>query len=321
MTKPLDSTKLASFAACPRRFYYRHVLNWTSKRDAGPAIAFGSAWHKAMDVIWTELCGKPAADDYAAKEQAMLAFLTEWSVNNMPTSLASMQAAITDAEALEEAEKRMKFYWPDTARNMLDYYVDKHRLMLSRSTLVGVEVPFKLPLTAGQPREVCGLIDKIITTPEGHTVPLDHKTTAAFATAGGFRYDWLDKWTLTGQFTQYVYAVTMLTGKPTPFAIVDASLVHKTHWHHHRQIPLTITPQDVEAWLEDVEATAARIDSAAQTGQYEKLGPLNGNCSSPSECRYKNLCAGGFDWRNGALPSDMQIKPWDPVEETKDAVE
>ena len=44
----LDSTKLKDFKACPRKFFYSHVLGWRSQTP-NIHLEFGSAWHEAME--------------------------------------------------------------------------------------------------------------------------------------------------------------------------------------------------------------------------------------------------------------------------------
>lgn len=52
-----DNTRVVEFRTCPRKFYYRHVRDWTPGEDRKPLL-FGGAWHAAMDVVWESLCDR-----------------------------------------------------------------------------------------------------------------------------------------------------------------------------------------------------------------------------------------------------------------------
>ena len=43
-------TKLQTYMQCERQFFYRHIFGWTKDRD-NIDLVFGSAWHKAMEVL------------------------------------------------------------------------------------------------------------------------------------------------------------------------------------------------------------------------------------------------------------------------------
>ena len=49
-----DNTRLSTSRQCKRRYYFRHVRNWETSKDRR-ALLFGGAWHRAMDVVWTQL--------------------------------------------------------------------------------------------------------------------------------------------------------------------------------------------------------------------------------------------------------------------------
>lgn len=46
----LDTSKLLDFIECPRRYFYRHLLGWTSDRPNNHLV-FGEAWHRALEVL------------------------------------------------------------------------------------------------------------------------------------------------------------------------------------------------------------------------------------------------------------------------------
>lgn len=52
-----DNTRVQEFRTCPRKFYYRHIRDWTPGDDRRPLL-FGGSWHAAMDVVWDVLCDR-----------------------------------------------------------------------------------------------------------------------------------------------------------------------------------------------------------------------------------------------------------------------
>jgi hypothetical protein len=49
-----DSSKIQHYLDCPRAFFYKHILGWTRDMEIANDLAFGRAWHEAMEVIYKE---------------------------------------------------------------------------------------------------------------------------------------------------------------------------------------------------------------------------------------------------------------------------
>lgn len=314
-TNLLDATMLRSLARCPRSFWYRHKRHWAAKHGTSPSATFGIAWHKAMDSVWGDLCQQPPPrsgyGDITTKAEvcarAFQAFDRSWDEQG---GLSAQM--ILASEEIGEAQRR---YTPDVAHDMLVAYVEAMAPTLRTWTLLGTETPFVIPLTKDPSPEAphyFGLIDKIIRTGEGHVIPVDHKTTAAYASQGGFRFDWLDSWSPNGQLTGYVYAASLLHSVVVPYALVDAALVHKTH-RHFKLVPVTVTAQNLSDWLISVRAVYAKKLLSEQTDTWEASGMMSSGCQSPFPCAYKDLCIGAFPHKSGAMPASFELRPWEPI--------
>lgn len=54
-----DATKLKSFIACPRKYFFEYVLGWRGE-EPNLNFEFGTAWHRAMEVLLKRYKSKPA---------------------------------------------------------------------------------------------------------------------------------------------------------------------------------------------------------------------------------------------------------------------
>src|SRR5574343_220187 len=71
----IDSTKLKSFLACPRRYFYEYVLRW-EPTGSSLHLNFGEAWHSAMESLLSSLQEKGSYE--AGVADAAQAFLTTY---------------------------------------------------------------------------------------------------------------------------------------------------------------------------------------------------------------------------------------------------
>lgn len=49
----VDNSKIREYKRCPRRYWFKYIMGWTGEL-ANKDAEFGSAWHKAMEVLWTK---------------------------------------------------------------------------------------------------------------------------------------------------------------------------------------------------------------------------------------------------------------------------
>lgn len=309
----LDSTMLKGLSRCPRHFYYRFERGWVSESERGAAAAFGIAWHAAMDVVWPVLCNRHQPLE---AEPLMAAALSAFSASFEAEGCVRKDGP----DWTGETEERQRFYHEGTAEAMLGSYIETYAPILARWELLGVETPFLIPLTESTDPDAphyFGLIDKVVRTEIGEIVPVDHKTTSAFASAGGFRFDWTDRWSPNGQLTGYGFSVMMQHSRNPPFCLVDAALVHKLHHDRFRQIPITVTPANTELWLEAVRSAFAARRRYQETGEWPALGLLGDACWSPYSCAYKDLCNSAFNHLTAEPPLGYTTKPWKPLLEAK----
>lgn len=313
----LDATMSADFATCPAKFYQRHRKDWALTGGTSIPATFGSAWGKGQDALWPEMCQPGAGNIGVALANAISAFRAYWAEAGLPETPAGLD------EDILAAHKEM--YWPKTAEEMYAGYLAKHSETLRTYTLLGVEKAFTVPISLDISfPKYGGLPDKVVKTKESHIIPIDHKSNSKYATAGGFRIDWQEQWTLAGQLIGYAYALSLIHNLPVPYAIVDASLVHKTHRNIHKMLSMTVSSRNMAAWLASEQRLVERINEADRTGVWEQQGIQSGACNGANGrfgCQFRDVCLNGYPLDSPKPPPGFELRPWTPITELAVSVE
>lgn len=239
-----DNTILKDYKQCPRLYYLRHIKGWR-REGTSPALAFGLAWHSAMDVVWQQF-GK--VNDDLLLESAAAAFDTCWTDQGMPRDL--------DLAELERLSPRT----PLVAREMLRGYLEARRHILEHMTLVACEQPFAVPLPADKlpsPAWYAGRLDKVFDF-NGMRLVDEHKTTTEYKIDGGFKTQYLESWYLDSQIMGYLYGGALFF-EGLEQVWVDAALVHKKVHNAFKFIPVAHQWAMLEQWIEDTCEWVRRI--------------------------------------------------------------
>lgn len=306
-----DNSRLSDYKRCPRYFYYRHVLGWVRDGDA-LALVFGSAWHKAMEVVWPALIDKrPHAQ---ALTEAVDAFILEWKANGLPFPL--------DYETEEQYSPRT----PGNALEMLAVYIEsRHKLLESGDLeLVSVERPFAVPLDPDDPTLFyVGKIDKEVRVARnGRIRAIEHKTTTAYSKQAKFRASFIDSFSPNSQIDGYLYKLHMTSPGAVDGVWVDAALVHKTE-QAFKFIPVEKKMDQLDAWLwetrswiDQIEAHKVRLASTGSQDRYLPAFPKNTNSCHDfnKSCQFIDLCKAWANPIGKELPPGYRLEPWDPLE-------
>ena len=328
-----DNTKVSTHRECPRKFFYRHVLNLTrvSPKSDDPELnlewyksqkdlVFGSAWHKAMDVVWQGLA-KDVIDYEELYRRAFATFMKEWLASGFPSPDFT-----TDEIDRELAPKTL-----DTALGMLKGYIDTQaEFIKSHTTLVAVELPFAVPIFLDD-AEIwyCGRQDKVINY-EGKIWVVDHKTTGQYKKDGYFKSTFVDSFIINHQMEGYSYGARIKYGDDFGGILIDAALTHRTVHEGFRFLPIIAAEESLDPWLWETQEEIRRIE------RYERI--VNEERESPSTvshmpafprndkacynfgkpCPFLDLCAG---WENPLREYDEQgpppgfgVEKWSPFD-------
>lgn len=174
----VDSTKIAQYRDCPRKFLFKYVFGWSS---IYPSIhlVFGGAWHEAHEFLTLNGYSQANIDHaYAVFEQEFRKHFPEHMDNDL------------------------KGKTPAAAKSGLQQYVAEWALIDSYSNL-HTEVSLKVPI--GNGRYIYCKIDAINqiegTHEDGLIFADDHKTGSRQM---GY---WADMWAKRFQFNAYTHAM------------------------------------------------------------------------------------------------------------------
>lgn len=303
-----DSTMLRSYRGCRRRFWFRHVLNWsTSGIDAAPG--FGICWHVAMDYIWQNLSSEPNPVKLA--QGAYREFEREWRELGLPDP---------DTDDCDKLMPRT----PDTAASMLLKYVEQRPQFIRDCEVLDVEIPFVVPLYPDNFNVMyCGKLDKVVRY-RGRIWIIDHKTTTLYSRAAGFQQSFTDTFSPNLQIDGYAYAGHMLYGKEFKGVWIDAALVHKTQ-RHYGLIPVERKIEHLDAWLSEVRrlVTEVETDRTQYEAQRRRGEPFTYNLFIKNDqacydwnrpCPYLDICKMHADPTEATMPDGMLVEPWSPLE-------
>lgn len=312
-----DNTRVSEFKSCPRKYFYRHVMDWKSIGFASPLL-FGSAWHAAMDTVWEVLAHSDNAQKLGTQDVAnagFSAFMDNWIEGGGPE--------LDDIN--EDWNWRLGIRNPMNAMEMLYAYVDERRSLFQRDSfeLIGIELPFAVPL---DPEDdtlfYVGRFDKVFRVKEGVIIG-EHKTTSLYAKQGGFRTTFLDSFSPNSQIDGYLHAARMLYGDEVKSCWIDAALVHANVHDAFKIIPverqfaqLDSWLWEVRCWIDEIEGNWKALNGGSSEAPYMAAFPKNtGACQDfARNCPYIDLCK---MWPNPAakeLPGGYENEHWSPFE-------
>lgn len=301
-----DNTRIGSYKDCPRRYFIRHVLNWRSEGTA-ITLAFGQAWHSAMDVVWTY--AKRVPQD-KLPDLAMAKFYETWEKEGFISDL--------DTEQIRALEPRT----PGIAHEMLAQYTNVRWNMLQSADLIQAEQPFAVPLPNLDNSWYVGRLDKVISY-QGNTIALEHKTTAMYSKASGFQSNYIEGWYTDAQIKGYLFGGGLwYPGLSQVW--VDAALVHKTVHDQYRFVPVTHSFDIIKEFLNDAEEWVTRM--TADEYLWNEKGYLGPGCFPKNEnqcqgkhgnCTFIDICrttANNQFTPDTPPPAGYIVEKWSPFE-------
>lgn len=289
-----DSSKLTCYMTCPRKFFFEYVLEW--RRDGGTFhLDFGTAWHKAMEVLFTDMRWLQEKDIRAkALADAFTAFNAYYNEHcDEPIG------AKNPAKALEALESFIKHY---AGANW---------------TPVAVEVGGVVPISSTSKNEIVFRIDALIRDADGRLWVVDHKTASQNSVT------WSNQWLLSHQMLNYIWAAKCYYGlDEVAGALVNGVFFTKEIQHNQVMVypQLGILENHLSSMNTEIEL--CKKDLALLETELEAPGEIMKSfhrrtisCTDFGTCPYHGLCLG---WDNPLCKKDcpppgFSVHSWDPL--------
>lgn len=325
-----DNTRIEAFRKCERSFYFRHVRHWAPDTTKA-ALAFGGAWHAALDVIWETYCGAGSAErasTAAVVGAAMFAFEEKWTEEGFP--------GLNDFLALSyEEQQKIGMRNPMTAAEMLYGYIEAREDMMRHrfrpADEAWIEQPFAVPLSLSDPNLwYVGRWDKrVVRVSDGAIFGIEHKTTSEYRKEGGFKADYLESYNPNSQVMGYLYAGKVQYGHAFKGILIDHALVHKTVHDAFALTPIELHLEQLEAWLwetrariEDISRDTTRLDRERAEGMSSFLPAFprkTEQCIGKyGRCPFLDLCRSDANperWDDP--PAGWKVEKWEPFDELR----
>lgn len=298
-----DNTRVSAYRRCPRFFMLRHIFHWTSSRTS-IALANGSGWHAAMDVIWNK----------GTIEEAVDAWTTCMLEENFDVSSDSLHDMNFNS-----------MYTREVTRTRLKNYVSHYKNMLNSVKVISTEQPFAVPLNQEGIYYV-GRFDKIIEDQRKAIRIIEHKTSSSYKKNGPFKQTFIDSFSPNSQIDGYLYAGSLLYGDKFRGIFVDAALIHKEVYNGFTMIPIEKKFEMVDAWLHEtkhwVDEIRYQYGSLTSSKEYYASLPFltifprrTEECSSYSGCIFRDICRYVANpMKLEGPPEGFIVKKWSPFE-------
>lgn len=295
----LDSTKLQSYCACPRQYFYEYVLGWRREYTSNHLI-FGRAWHEALEHLYK----------------------TKFAPEEIPTAYEKFLADYR-AELPESTDSWFKGKTPDNALLALVEYTKEWANDAYEIEVLDTEVGGKVGI--GQDREITVKLD-LVGIKDKKIMALEHKTGSQAGET------WANQWKLSIQIGAYLHALMACY----PCEGYDPTIwVNGTFFYVKSRkfirVPMQRSGAAMLNWLTTVHTLIDQIE-----GDFTKLAkcsvedpvldafPMHPTaCTSYAGCQFHDLCtciANPLQYVGEEPLTGFREYWWDPLEEVKNAI-
>lgn len=295
----LDSSKIQEFMTCPRKFFFRYVLGWTTDRPNNH-LKFGEAWHLAMEHLLRS--GYKADEVIIAYERFLACYREEF-----PPETDDLYAPKIPSEVGEAL-----------AEYILRYNADSF-------TVLHTEVAGTVPINA-EGDALSFKIDAVLHSEQRGIYGMDHKT------ASRLDGTWQNMWSLSFQMGTYMHALYSWEQKENVWGYeINGAFFYKSKPTDFLRVPIRKTPDMMQVWLDNaIHYTTAikqefeRLSSEKPDAPTMKAFPQNTeSCSKYGGCPFMDFCRA---WANPLpracdVPLGYKQEWWDPTEKEATARE
>jgi len=297
LARSIDNTALSSYMACPRRFYYSMIANRRHDGAGPPALSYGSAWHKAMEVHY-----KSNGD----QELVRYAVVQSWEPHSRPDDHRTLDRVLLEYKnylrmygatpEIEAANWGRTVGWPE---NPL------------------VEIPTEV-IWPEALHPYAGKIDRVIEW-QGLFYVEDHKTTSQL---GPYFFRQFDP---DNQMMGYSWMAHLLTGLPIQGVRINAHCILKGSSKFERQLVTydfdrlrEWAGENYNYWIRRIETDLANASILMKPGDLVPPATAFGHNFSACHgkygaCAYVGVCTMPPRLRQRVLEAEFADRPWDPM--------
>lgn len=304
-----DSSKLDTYLACPRKYFYEYILGWRMDTPAHD-LHFGQSWHVARE--YQLLHG------YDDIQGAFNAFLAEYRKQFLPED-DELYSPKTPTAVLNALTK----FAIERPRDLIDNEV----VELDGQKMT--EISGKVPVDDN--RFLCYRMDSIMRRlSDGKIFSWDHKTTAEKYINGR---QWAEAFHLgiqNGTYTHCLYCMFPIQDVlgiefcGTGFAHLKRGSAGRSAGYHAtlRRVPAFKTTDQMNTWLwnvndllDDIERDMDRLSHCDDSDSVMQAFHFNPkSCTDYRGCPYHDFC---LAWQNPLQrcdepPLGFRIEFWDP---------
>lgn len=285
----IDSTMRSDYSACPRKFFYRHILGLSPTVTSIHLVA-GSAYARGLEtarkLFYDE--GVSPADAIAEGAAALIAEYGEDIDNDHPKRW----------DRVLEAYLSYFKQWP-----MESDYMHPHFHGDSHS----VEFSFALPLQLDHPNTDDPLLYggrfDMLAERQGALFVEDDKTTSSLGA------QWSKQWALRSQFTGYCWGAKQFD-YPVAGAVIRGTAILKTQINHAEAI--VYRPEHImDRWIKRLYEDIHDMRQHYIDDQWPCRGEESGACSAYGGCPYLQMCEASEPERWVTM---FEISRWIPVQ-------
>lgn len=283
-----DSTSLEYIKRCPRLYYYKMIVGYTSNEE-DVNLRFGAEFHQALHDYQLLI-----ADDIEHDEALFLA-IKELLLR-------------TDEWRPENKYKNRPFLIRSVIRYLDKYKDDPCKTVVRPDGTPAVELSFRLELEYGptpeQPYLLCGHIDRMVES-QGTEFFMDYKTT----TTTPSNWYW-DQFHPHNQMTLYTFAANVIFDTPIKGGIVRSGqiMIEDTRFTEGMTYR---TEGEIEEWLFDLKHWLVMAKTYAENNYW----PMNDTaCDKYGGCKFRSVCSKAPGVRDKFIKADFKEQPiWNPL--------
>lgn len=289
----LDSTLLAAYKSCPRKFWLEYVQHWKAKEPSVHLHA-GSAFAKGLEVarncFYSGIAETPVRETLPDNSWRLVWKKEACAPNDAPLAealgMGGLLAYYGDFQCPEDSAKSAT-----RMAGALEFYFDNYPLgqdganpIIMANGRRGIEISFAEPLEllhpeTGNPLLYCGRLD-MAAEYAGGIFGEDDKTTSSLGAS------WSKQWDLRSQFTGYCWGLERVGIHLNGFLVRGVSIL-KTKYDTQQAVTYR-APWQIDEWCEAMTATVRDMLRDWESKYWRKV--LDHACTDFGGCGFRQVC-------------------------------